>query len=162
MDTSYLNSGNNSILAGTNAAEESCDPLEGLVETDPGAAFSPEVLERLDVDDISPATSLSKAELPFAGWLDTSQGSSLGDERNPSDRESSAAADGDGSGDAVNDDVLAGLVEKTMTDPAAPFTPECLTELAELKKRDRHAFEKLRLQLRHAGCRVCCLRHKDQ
>jgi hypothetical protein len=51
-------------------------------------------------------------------------------------------------------DPLEGLVEKTRTDPGAPFTPEVLEALAALKKSARAAFEKLRSELRAAGCRV--------
>ena len=54
-------------------------------------------------------------------------------------------------------DPLEGLVEKTRIDPGAPFTPEVLAHLAALKKDDRAAFEKLRAQLKHAGCRVTAL-----
>jgi hypothetical protein len=49
-------------------------------------------------------------------------------------------------------DPLEGLVEKTRIDPGAPFTPEVLERLAALKKDDRAAFEKLRAQLKDAGC----------
>ena len=54
-------------------------------------------------------------------------------------------------------DPLEGLVEKTRIDPGAPFTPEVLAHLAALKKDDRAAFEKLRAQLKGAGCRVTAL-----
>lgn len=54
-------------------------------------------------------------------------------------------------------DPLDGLVERTSTDPGAPFAPEVLTRLAELKKSDRAAFEVLRSQLKGAGCRVTAL-----
>ena len=54
-------------------------------------------------------------------------------------------------------DPLEGLVEKTKLDPGAPFTPEVLERLAALKKDDRAAFEKLRAQLKKAGCRVTAL-----
>ena len=54
-------------------------------------------------------------------------------------------------------DPLEGLVEKTRIDPGAPFTPEVLERLAALKKDDRAAFEKLRAQLKAAGCRVTAL-----
>jgi hypothetical protein len=55
-------------------------------------------------------------------------------------------------------DPLEGLVEKTKTDPGAPFTPEVLEALAALRKNDRAAFEKLRTQLKkEAGCRVKAL-----
>jgi hypothetical protein len=50
-----------------------------------------------------------------------------------------------------------GLIEKTKTDPGAPFTPEVLEHLAALKKDDRAAFEKLRAQLKEAGCRMKAL-----
>jgi hypothetical protein len=58
--------------------------------------------------------------------------------------------------DAAEDirDPLDGLVEKTATDPGAPFAPEALERLAALKKDDRAAFETLRARLKKAGCRV--------
>jgi hypothetical protein len=61
--------------------------------------------------------------------------------------------------DAAEDirDPLDGLVEKSATDPGAPFEPDALEWLAALKKDDRAAFEALRAQLRKAGCRVTAL-----
>lgn len=54
-------------------------------------------------------------------------------------------------------DPLDGLVERTATDPGAPFVPEVLERLAALKKDDRAAFEALRAQLKKVGCRVTVL-----
>ena len=54
-------------------------------------------------------------------------------------------------------DPLAGLAEKTATDPGAPFMPEALEALAALKTDNRAAFEALRSQLKKAGCRVTAL-----
>ena len=54
-------------------------------------------------------------------------------------------------------DPLAGLVEKTVADPGAPFAPEILASLADLRKTDRAAFEALRAQLKRTGCRVTAL-----
>jgi hypothetical protein len=55
-------------------------------------------------------------------------------------------------------DPLEGLVERTKTDPGAPFTPEALEALSALRKNDRAAFEKLRARLKEeAGCRVKAL-----
>jgi hypothetical protein len=54
-------------------------------------------------------------------------------------------------------DPIEGLVEKTRTDPGAPFVPEVLEALLALKKCDRAAFETLREQLKRAGCRVTAL-----
>ena len=58
--------------------------------------------------------------------------------------------------DAAEDilDPLEGLVERTATDPGAPFRPDVLERLGTLKKGDRAAFEALRAQLKGAGCRV--------
>jgi hypothetical protein len=52
--------------------------------------------------------------------------------------------------DAAEDirDPLDGLVERTATDPGAPFVPEALERLAALKKDDRAAFEVLRALLK--------------
>ena len=68
----------------------------------------------------------------------------------------------DGISDTIDDaeevhDPLDGLVEKTASDPGAPFTPEALEALAALKKGHRAAFETLRSQLKKAGCRVTAL-----
>jgi hypothetical protein len=54
-------------------------------------------------------------------------------------------------------DPLAGLVERTATDPGAPFIPEMLEALATLKSDNRAAFEALRSQLKKTGCRVTAL-----
>ena len=54
-------------------------------------------------------------------------------------------------------DPLAGLVEKTAADPGAPFAPEILAALADLRKADRAAFETLRAGLKRTGCRVTAL-----
>src|SRR5512134_1476899 len=54
-------------------------------------------------------------------------------------------------------DPLEGLVERCAEDPGAPFTPDVLERLAALKKEDRAAFERLRTQLKKAGCRVTAL-----
>src|SRR5262245_50827825 len=51
-------------------------------------------------------------------------------------------------------DPLEELVEKTATDPGAPFAPDALQWLAALKKDNRAAFEALRAQLKAAGARV--------
>ena len=61
--------------------------------------------------------------------------------------------------DAAEDirDPLEGLVERTATDPSAPFAPDILVRLAALKKDDRAAFETLRAQLKAAGARVTAL-----
>lgn len=49
------------------------------------------------------------------------------------------------------------LLQRMASDPAAPFEPEMLVELVALRKDDRAAFEKLRAQLKKAGCRVTAL-----
>jgi hypothetical protein len=54
-------------------------------------------------------------------------------------------------------DPLDGLVEKTATDPSAPFAPDALERLAALKREDRASFEALRAQLKKAGCRLTAL-----
>lgn len=61
--------------------------------------------------------------------------------------------------DAAEDvrDPVDGLVEKTTTDPGAPFQPDVVERLAALKKDDRAAFEVLRAQLKKTGCRVTAL-----
>ena len=53
--------------------------------------------------------------------------------------------------------LLAGLVEKTAADPGAPFAPEILASLADLRRTDRAAFETLRAGLKRTGCRVTAL-----
>jgi hypothetical protein len=61
--------------------------------------------------------------------------------------------------DAAEDagDPLEGLVERTRTDPGAPFMIEALERLAALKKEDRPAFERLRKRLKEERCRVTVL-----
>ena len=61
--------------------------------------------------------------------------------------------------DAAEDirDPLEELVERTATDPGAPFAPDAVERLATLKKDDRAAFEALRARLKSAGCRVTAL-----
>jgi hypothetical protein len=61
--------------------------------------------------------------------------------------------------DAAEDapDLLEGLVERTATDPGAPFAPDTLARLVALKKDDRAAFEALRTQLKKVGCRITAL-----
>jgi hypothetical protein len=54
-------------------------------------------------------------------------------------------------------DPLAGLAERTASDPGAPFMPEALEALAALKSDNRAGFEALRSQLKKAGCRVTAL-----
>src|SRR5262245_63620357 len=54
-------------------------------------------------------------------------------------------------------DPLEGLVEKTRTDPGAPYLPEVLAALAALKRDDLASFERLRAELKTAGCRVTAL-----
>jgi hypothetical protein len=51
-------------------------------------------------------------------------------------------------------DPLDDLVERTTADPGAPFAPEVLQQLAALKQEDRAAFERIRAELKDAGCRV--------
>jgi hypothetical protein len=51
-------------------------------------------------------------------------------------------------------DPLEGLMDKTTTDPGAPFKPDVLGRIAALKKDDRAKFEVLRAKLKKAGCRV--------
>jgi hypothetical protein len=64
--------------------------------------------------------------------------------------------------DAINsaehiDDPLDGLVDRTTTDPGAPFAPDTLVRLVAMKKDDPAAFEALRVRLKEAGCRVTVL-----
>jgi hypothetical protein len=54
-------------------------------------------------------------------------------------------------------DPMEGLVDRTSTDPGAPFAPDVLAGLAAMRKDDRAAFEVLRAELRKAGCRVTAL-----
>ena len=54
-------------------------------------------------------------------------------------------------------DPLDGLVEQVAADPGAPFVPDVLARLCDLKREDRAAFEALRAKLKKAGCRVTAL-----
>ena len=49
--------------------------------------------------------------------------------------------------------LLTDLIEKTADDPGAPFAPEILAALADLRRSDRAAFETLRAGLKRKGCR---------
>ena len=49
------------------------------------------------------------------------------------------------------------MVARTKEDPSVPFAPEALAALADLKKRDKRAFEGLRAQLKRAGCQISSL-----
>jgi hypothetical protein len=54
-------------------------------------------------------------------------------------------------------DPLDGLVEKVAIDAGAPFAPDVLERLCELKRQNRPAFEVLRARLKEARCRVTVL-----
>src|SRR4051794_6532844 len=54
-------------------------------------------------------------------------------------------------------DPLDGLVDRTKSDPGAPFLPEVIERLKSLKNENLAAFEVLRRQLKQAGCRVTSL-----
>ncbi len=54
-------------------------------------------------------------------------------------------------------DPLDGLVERTQADTGEPFRPEVVEAIQDLKRRDRPAFERLRSQLKAAGCRMTAL-----
>jgi hypothetical protein len=54
-------------------------------------------------------------------------------------------------------DPLDGLIERVSADPGAPFMPDVLARLCELRREDRAAFEGLRSRLKKAGCRVTAL-----
>jgi hypothetical protein len=51
-------------------------------------------------------------------------------------------------------DPIESLVERTATDLGAPFAPEVVTRLRQLRQEDRPAFEALRAQLKRTGVRV--------
>jgi hypothetical protein len=73
------------VAAAIDGAEEICDPLEGLVEraaTDPGAAFAPDVLERLAAlkkSDLAAFETL-RAQLRAAGCRVTALDEALAEE----------------------------------------------------------------------------------
>ena len=79
----------------------------------------------------------------------------MSDADNPIEPENLVAAAIEAAQDIL--DPLEGIVEKTATDPSAPFAADILERLAALKKDDRAAFEALRAQLKSAGCRVTAL-----
>ena len=54
-------------------------------------------------------------------------------------------------------DPLDGLADRSKLDKAAPFRPEVLERLAELRQDDRGAFEALRPILRASGVRLTAL-----
>jgi hypothetical protein len=51
-------------------------------------------------------------------------------------------------------DPLDRLAERAKADPGAPFAPDVIEALVELRRRDRAASEKLRARLKQAGVRV--------
>jgi hypothetical protein len=51
------------------------------------------------------------------------------------------------------------LVTKTVDSPGAPFEPENIKLLSDLKKGDRSKFENMRAKLKSAGARVSELDH---
>jgi hypothetical protein len=78
-------SGNNIVAAAIEAAEDICDPLEGLVEKtkiNPGAPFTPEALERLATlkKDDRAAFEMIRAQLKDAGCRVTALDDALGEE----------------------------------------------------------------------------------
>lgn len=77
--------GENLIAEATGAAEEIFDPLDGLVErsgSDPGTAFTPEVLERLAAlkKEDRAAFELLRAQLKKAGCRVTARDEAIADE----------------------------------------------------------------------------------
>src|SRR5208282_2491959 len=54
-------------------------------------------------------------------------------------------------------DPLEKLCERAAADPGAAFAPEVVERLVVLKRDDQAAFERLRAQLKKAGCRVTAL-----
>jgi hypothetical protein len=54
-------------------------------------------------------------------------------------------------------DPLDGLLERTKDDVGAPFKPDVLERLADLKKSDRASFEVIRSGLKKSGCRITAL-----
>ena len=51
-------------------------------------------------------------------------------------------------------DPLTGLVDRTVTDPGAPFSPEVVIRLRELRRNEPATYETLRARLKQHGCRV--------
>ena len=52
------------------------------------------------------------------------------------------------------------LVARTGNDPGAPFVPAVLKALISLAKDDPAEFERLRAELKNAGCRIMALDEK--
>src|SRR5499433_2948052 len=85
MSTILAAVSDDAISAAIEAAEEIGDPLEGLVEKtaiDPGAAFAPEILERLMAlkRDNRPAFELLRAQLKSAGCRVTALDEAIAEE----------------------------------------------------------------------------------
>ena len=80
----------------------------------------------------------------------------------PLQQKTSQAPEAIAAGSALDSRALAtqpleGLVERATIAPGAPFEPETLERLADLKRVNRSAFETIRAQLRKVGCRVGAL-----
>lgn len=54
-------------------------------------------------------------------------------------------------------DPLEGLIDRVADDPGAPFMPDVVARLCEMRCEDRAAFEGLRSRLKKVGCRVTAL-----
>jgi hypothetical protein len=85
ISTLETDGNNDPISAAIDAAEEICDPLEGLAEktiADPGAAFAPEVLERLATlkKDDRAAFEALRAKLKKAGCRITALDEAIAEE----------------------------------------------------------------------------------
>jgi hypothetical protein len=85
MNGDHTNESEDLIAATIDAAEDICDPLEGLVEkaaSDPGAAFVPEVLERLAAlkKDDRAAFEALRSKLKKAGCRVTALDEAIADE----------------------------------------------------------------------------------
>ena len=85
MNGDHTNESEDLIAATIDAAEDICDPLEGLIEkaaSDPGAAFEPEVLERLAAlkKDDRAAFEALRSKLKKAGCRVTALDEAIADE----------------------------------------------------------------------------------
>ena len=84
------------------------------------------------------------------------------DEQSVADAAATANADdGNGADAKIQTSVAEGdsaacdaLVAATMENPGAPFAPDVVRDLAQLKRGNRVQFESLRTRLKRAGCRV--------
>jgi hypothetical protein len=107
-------------------------------------------------EDLNSETS-GGADEPIAWDHDGEVSSSTANDRESATADTSAAPSEEAIVAPENSEDFEHLVEQVANDPGAPFTPEAVASLGQLKKENRAAFEVLRSRLKEAGCRITAL-----